>query len=65
MNMIQVVKARTALGALISGYNVPEEIQSILKSAHDVLLAYERTLPEDQAKAFAALAVPRESWEIA
>lgn len=65
MNMIQVVKARSALGSLNSGYNVPEEMQAILVAAHDALLAYERTLPEEQAAAFSALAGPREDWEIA
>jgi len=65
MNMIQVVTARTNLGAILSGYNVPESALPVLMQAHDALLAYERTHPKEQAEAFAAIAGPREKWEIA
>ncbi|MBI4695557.1 MAG: hypothetical protein HY749_16190 [Gammaproteobacteria bacterium] len=64
MDMQKVVKARSALGAILSGPNVTEAIESALSAAHDALLAYERTKPTEQAEAFAALAEPRESWEI-
>ena len=63
--MINVVKARAAIGNLLSGHNVPEEIQTQLSNIHDALLAYERSRPDEQAEAFKALAGPREDWEIA
>lgn len=65
MNMLQVVRARTVLGAINSGYNVPEEIQATLRAAHDALLAYERSRPMEQAAALDSLAGSRLDWEIA
>ena len=65
MNMELTVLARTAIGAIISGHNVPEDLQGILLAAHDALLMHERANPAEQAAAFAALAGPAEEWRIA
>ena len=64
MNITHVVRARSALGAILSGYNIPEEMLSTISQAHDALLAYERQHPQEQAAAFQELAGPREEWEI-
>ena len=64
MDMINIVKARAAIGNILSGSGVPEEMQHTLQFAHDALLAYERTDTKAQAEAFAKLAGAREEWEI-
>ena len=66
MNMTTVVKARGALGNILSGYNCPEDMQPLLQAAHDALLAWERDPDRatDRDAAFRALAGPREEWEI-
>ena len=66
MELSTVVKARTALNALLSGYNVPEEMQPLLMAAADAMLAYERQQSQaDRDAAMEANAGPREEWEIA
>lgn len=48
----QIVKARAALGTILSGHNIPEELLPILLAAHDGLLREERKDPVGQADAF-------------
>ena len=64
MNITQVVRARSALGAILSGYNIPGEMLTTISEAHDALLAYERQHPKEQAAAIQQLAGPRADWEI-
>ena len=65
MNMLNVVKARKNIGAIMSGYNVPEGMYPLLEAAHDALLYYERQHPKEQAVAFAAIEGAGKEWEIA
>ena len=65
-DMIAVVKARQTLSALLSSRSCPlsdSQTQAVM-AAHTALLDVEREGPELQAAAFAALAGPREEWEI-
>lgn len=62
MTALDIVRARVALGHLLSGHNIPEALQPLLLQAHDALLAEERRDPEGQAKAFAMLG--NDEWMI-
>jgi hypothetical protein len=63
--MINIVKARVALGNLMISPDYPENLLGEIQALHDALLAEERKNPAAQAKAFAAIAGPRSDWEIA
>lgn len=62
--MIAIIRARQALFAAAETGGCDADIAS-LHSAARTMLEVERAYPELQAEAFAAIAGPREEWEIA
>lgn len=51
MQMIDIVRARCAIGTILCGHNVPEDLQKLLSASFDALLSEERGNPIDQREA--------------